>query len=82
MPGKGYAPEDAVRRIMGVLTPERIDECERLSPKWTKLSTPEISRLHRAKVLIKLAGQVREHLSDPELRAVVAGWESLYPRLP
>ncbi|MGW7537279.1 hypothetical protein [Amycolatopsis sp. NPDC054798] len=82
LPDKGYGPEDAIRRIRAVLTPERIDECERLSPEWTKLSTPEIGRLHRAKVLIKLAGGFREHLADPEMRAAVVRWEALYPRLP
>lgn len=81
-PGKGYDPEDAVRRIMAVLTPERIEECERLSPEWTKLSTPEIARLHRVKQLVKVAGQLREYVSVPELRAVVSRWEPLYPRLP
>ncbi|GAA1021770.1 hypothetical protein GCM10009565_15860 [Amycolatopsis albidoflavus] len=80
--GKGYDAEDAIRRIMAVLTPERIDECERLSPGWTKLSTPEIARLHRVKQLIKIAGEMRDHLVDPEMRAVVLRWEPLYPRLP
>ncbi|ATY10598.1 hypothetical protein CU254_09080 [Amycolatopsis sp. AA4] len=82
LPDKRYGPEDAVRRIMAVVTPERIDECARLSPEWTKRSTPEIARMHRVKQLIKIAGVLREYLADPEMRAVVARWEVLYPRLP
>lgn len=82
LPGSGYEPDDAIRLILAVLTPERIEESVRLSPVWTTLPTPEIARLRRVKHLIRIAADLRDHLSDPEARAAVSRWEPLYEVLP
>ncbi|MGW4400712.1 hypothetical protein ACWEHA_35925 [Amycolatopsis nivea] len=82
LPGSGCEPDDAIQRIIAVLTPERIEESVRLSPGWTTLSTPEIARLHRVRQLVRIAVGLRDYLSDPEVRALVSRWEPLDQVLP
>ncbi|MFD2473830.1 hypothetical protein [Amycolatopsis silviterrae] len=82
LPGSGYSPDEAVQRIVAVLTPERVAECERLAPVWTTLPKPEIARLHRAKQLVRIAVDLRDYVTDPEAVAAVSRWEPLYSVLP
>lgn len=82
LPGSGCEPDDAIQRVIAILTPERIDESVRLSPGWKTLSTPEIARLHRVRQLVRVAVGLRDHLSDPEVRALVSRWEPLDRVLP
>ncbi|WP_086847119.1 hypothetical protein [Amycolatopsis kentuckyensis] len=82
LPDSPFAADRVVRSVIAVVTPERLAEAERLSPIWTTLERAEILRLRHLKQLIRLALDLRTHLTDPDAAATVSRWEPVCSTLP
>lgn len=82
LPDSPFAADRVVRQVIAVVTPDRLAEAERLSPVWTTLDRAEILRLRRLKHLLRLALDLREHLTDRDTAATVASWQPVFSALP
>ncbi|MEV6877765.1 hypothetical protein [Amycolatopsis sp. NPDC051128] len=82
LPESPLAADRVVRQVIAVVTPERLAEAERLSPGWTRLDRAEILRLRHLKHLIRLALDLRGHLTDRDAAAIVSSWHSILSLLP
>jgi hypothetical protein len=82
LPDSPFAADRVVRSVIAVVTPERLAEAERLSPVWTTLERAEILRLRHLKQLIRLALDLREHLTGSDAAATVSGWQPTWSALP
>ncbi|KDN20897.1 hypothetical protein [Amycolatopsis rifamycinica] len=82
LPESPLAADRVVRQVAGVVTPDRLAEAERLGPRRPELERAEVLRLRHLKQLIRLALDLREHLTDRELAATVSGWRPVLSVLP
>jgi hypothetical protein len=82
LPDSPFAADRVVRSVIAVVTPERLAEADRLSPVRTTLERTEMLRLRHLKQLIRLALDLREHLTDTETAATVSSWQPVWSALP